>query len=61
MIVTPEQIRFEMAYRLERALAEDALAHAREARRTSAPWWRRTLRRRKGRSRSPVNQMRPAT
>jgi hypothetical protein len=43
MNVTPEMVRAEMDYRLERALAGTELEHVREARRVHRSWWQRTF------------------
>lgn len=43
MNVTPEIVRAEMDYRLERALAGTQLDHVREARRLHRHWWQRVF------------------
>ncbi|MCT2585333.1 hypothetical protein [Actinophytocola gossypii] len=41
MNTTPEMVRAEMDYRLERAVSGVALEHLRAARALHRPWWRR--------------------
>jgi hypothetical protein len=61
MIVTPEFVKVEMEYRLERALAGDELEHVRAARRLQRPWWRRVFSDRTDQPSTSSNQVRFAS
>lgn len=58
MNMTPEMVRAELDYRLERALAGTELEHVREARRLHRPWWQRVFGNRTAERSHQVNEAR---
>lgn len=60
MNVTPEIVKVEMDYRLERALAGTELEHVREARRLRRHWWQRVFGQDAEQPSPPVNEARLA-